>query len=125
MKIKWDFVTNSSSTAYIVTIPKKFNVTDVHSILEDTMNYVDEKEHYCEGDDMQFFEYFSINIEKLKEGQIVWNNEDPCFWSTMDYLEKKGLVITHFDTPSDGMDTLQPVKFDHLKQCIEEIEGQL
>ncbi len=129
MKIKWDFVTNSSSTAYLVCIPKNYDVKDILEVLSNTMQYEDELGEYAEDDKDKFFELVSQNIETLKNGGHIWNNEDPCFWSTEQYLREKDCIISSIDTSGDGMDLIQGVDFDKLngkmKKLGEENEDQV
>ena len=79
MKVKWDFVTNSSSTAYLVGIPKDLDVTDVHDQIGESMEYQDELGEYAEDDKDEFFKLFSKNILTLKAGDHICNNDDPCY----------------------------------------------
>ena len=124
MKIKWDFVTNSSSTAYIVTVPKNLDISDVHTVLKDDSYYIEELGETFDDDKMKFFEAFATNIERLKKGgTYLLNYDTECFWSIKDYLQAKGLIITHIDTPGDGEDVMESVSIERLKECIAQAEG--
>jgi len=73
MKIKVDFVTNSSSTSYVVFIPDKFKVTrnEAKSIYQN--GYYGQQD--AEFDD-ETFEDIERTIEELKNGEVLWTYGD-------------------------------------------------
>jgi len=111
MKLKFDFVTNSSSTCYVVLIPKPFKVDDdyLKEIFEKEQQYV------ATGEDTKFdFGYFKSEIEKsleiLRQGKdIVYldsydanDNDELVFAVLLNIISKYNLGLTEIDMPSDG-----------------------
>ena len=100
MKIKLDFITNSSSTSYIVYVPKDFNIEKFLHLARD----YDESQ----------IEAYDTTKEKLKQSSIKLMNEllkNGCideyenvleFTIIIQVLRKLDLIIVDMDTSSSG-----------------------
>lgn len=131
MKIKVDFITNSSSTAYIVFIPDNFDISDFKEVIEKSGYKGDYEEALDEydGDEAQFMEQIANNMETLRTDGHLWAEDIyMTFWSTLGYLEEKKLVIHSMDTGGGGgMDVIDAVKKEKVQEMLkrmEEYEGK-
>jgi hypothetical protein len=130
--IKTDFVTNSSSTAYIVFIPTKYYPSR-HDLMEafDNIkdNWMDDELTTEELD--KLFDEVSEVIEYLKEGNeaigFYDGYADDCtretWHSCLELCERKGFVVGSVEIPSDGCSILQGIKEENimgvLADCID------
>lgn len=137
MKIRIGFVSNSSSSSYIVTISRTFDIND-HLVLftkcllnhDECGDYIThENEDWINGNtpnDIQINEFktkhinkFNEYIELLKEGDSIWRDENYIFYQAIvDALNDLGCVIGGVDTgPDSGL--MSGVPFNTLvKQII-------
>lgn len=125
MKIKSDFVTNSSSTAYVIVVPGNFEVTDevINKKLDEWDIEEEEKESFIT-DIKKLFEFY-------KEGQAydskIKNDYDRLDSMMTDICQEKGFVIASEDV---GESTPIPISYkeiiklllqsDNLEQLLEE-----
>ena len=93
MKIKSDFVTNSSSTSYIVCIPEKFDIDMFISLLSD-MDEIDNKE--------LFYNKIKDVVKELKDyGTLDQYENELEFYRLSDLLSELELDVLSYDSPSD------------------------
>ena len=114
MKIKNGFVTNSSSTSYIVIIPKSI---DSENLLR---RFSDEEEFYDEEGEEISIESLVSHIETLKSGRMIFGDDLSCeeYEICRDVIEKAGLVFTGVDCGSDR-GSLIGVDEDHFNVFAE------
>lgn len=118
MKVKSDFITNSSSTCYMVIIPKDLEMT--------REDYISRSEDY----DPDFSEDFEILKEQyeeakkalttLKSGNPVYRGDvDFEFWALQQWLEDKDLII-QFEPAAggDGEDIISPIDLRKLREIL-------
>jgi len=113
MKIKSDFITNSSSTAYIVAIPNDFEPDQ-----EDILEYF--KEHNITGyasedwPETRILEDFSECLELLKSGDNIWNFGDEgadnrIFYTMSDICNDRGFVLSILELNSTDGNRIQGI----------------
>jgi hypothetical protein len=115
MKIKSDFVTNSSSTCYVVFVPNRFVPSD-----EEIKEAIDEEKTYWSDDEYQpLLDDFETTkeevmecIESLKEGGNIYRTDygdgvDHRIYSVVQMIvSSNGFDITSVEMTSDGGDTI-------------------
>ena len=117
MKIKSDFVTNSSSTAYVVCIPLDYVPTD-----EEIKEVYSFHRLYGAEDltDEQLFKELKFGLfDLLKEGDNLWNyGEDGThhmmFGMVADICTAREFVISVFEISNEGNNRIQGVTEEEL-----------
>jgi len=117
MKIKTDFVTNSSSTCFVVFIPNNYTVKDetIKTYIESQMTWWDDEE----GEELTSDEYVEMMraeivecLEALKQGTDIYKDNygdgvDYKVYSVIDELVGgEGFGLTSVQTSGDGLDQI-------------------
>ena len=123
MKVKNDFVTNSSSTSYIVAIPDNFDPEKYFDkFIECTLDATGESlEFINESIDKKTFCNTLIN---LSLGTNIWqDNFYETFRGFYEFFERLGFVIAEINSgPDDG--TITSVSQTKLKEIVNKLEDK-
>lgn len=130
MKRKADFVTNSSSTSYIVCVSDKYTITK-----NDIENHIWDYEIQYEGDYIEDFhdsdEFIGITIEKLNKmlhslrmGQELntYDNDYELWRLLADLLNDTNFVVAAIDSSPDD-NRIIGIPIVKLKAIINETES--
>jgi len=128
MKIKIDFITNSSSTAYIVFVPNNFEVTSTqaYEVYKDTRN----------GSDGEFtdeiFGDIEETLESLKEGDVLWsygddgNPDPPIYYAVLEICNINGFIVGTSSVGGEGNNSIIGIRqedvIDILKNNIDLVD---
>ena len=120
MKIKSDFVTNSSSTAYVVFIPNRFkaNEHEIKKFYEDEL-YIDEDPKFSP---LIIAEANEV-IEKLKEGESIWTYSDeglssPIYYTILNICQKYKMVVSSSEMGGEGNNTIFGVREEKVHEIM-------
>lgn len=128
MKIKADFVTNSSSACYVVMIPSEFKLHDHLSMLEKG-GVFNRFENYMEfsDDGIQLNRIENFFDKLLEEGNIV---EDLLFddsrlymWIVIDICRDLNLIVADYDIPHEGNNLIVNIGLTGIVDRVKEIGG--
>ena len=98
VKVKTDFITNSSSTAYIVFIPKNFTITD--SDIEDA--FIKAHGHWQEEHAPNLVDNVKGAIEDVKRGSVCHQYDEMYeFYTLLQICRENDFILQDFDLPSD------------------------
>ena len=121
MKIKTDFVTNSSSTGFIVSIPKDF-IPDKKRIIA----HFDYYDRETGGEEEKFSENkivveFNLCLDLLKDGDNLWfYGEDGTDWRIFNAMteicDENGFLIVVMDINSEGNNRIQGIKEEDINK---------
>lgn len=128
MKIKADFITNSSSHSYIIMLPKDFQIQDNLSMLE-------------KGGIFNRFDWYTgpggvseIKLDKiehffevlLEQGSILegmWEDGRVYIFIVIDICRELNLIITDYDIPHEGNNSILNVGVPSILDRVKEIGG--
>lgn len=123
MKIKLDFVTNSSSTAYVVVIPSSIKLLKSVKEIEETQNYEDALEYQYDKNKSLMLTSFNETLQELKNGDDVHYDDHQAFFLIRDYLADKGCIIKDIDmNGGGGMDVIQPITLEEIHKILNRIQ---
>jgi len=123
VKIKADFITNSSSHSYIIMLPKDFQIQDHLSMLEKGGIFHQFEEYNIEikPDRIEFF--FDILLEKGSIIEYLWEGSRLYMWVVLDICKELNLIVTEYDIPHEGNNSIFNVGLPKILDRVKEIGG--
>ena len=117
MKTRTGFVSNSSSTSFIVAIPKNMEITE-----EDRKKISDDV--YFDTEDEKFFnDVFPEAFEELKRGKIIYQYDESKIYYWLSILAKnRRIVLCDINAgPEDGfiVNAMSPDNVPILRKSLE------
>jgi len=118
MKIRRDFVTNSSSTGYIVAIPNDFYIDQEDALTKFKYHDSHRDEEWHE---TQILSEVEECIETLKEGDNLWNWSDEAtdhrvFYTIADICEEQGFTLCVFEMSNEGNTRIQGLSEEDMNK---------
>jgi hypothetical protein len=125
MKIKRDFVTNSSSTAMIVFIPEQYNLeTERIVTTEEYKDYLEDEEPTKE-EMLNIIDKITDNMNYLQLGKEIsidqYGRDKLIFF---EILSKDDLILKKIEVDGPGATTVYPITLDELKGFISKVESK-
>jgi len=111
MKVKLDFITNSSSTCYMVCLPLTLKPIKPLEVLNEW--------DYDGSTEIEALEIVTKGIAQLQNGESLLSSEDKMFWSIRNYLHENGFVLTSIETSGGGgYDIIQPIEIEKIEEFL-------
>jgi len=120
MKLRNGFVSNSSSSSFIVQIPKNFVVTK-EMVTGQAMVELWENEILDDEDtvNQKALDFLNTQIDLLKNGHELYAGYRGCdaFWAVQEILEAQDMIVMTMPGPGgDGEDVIVPFKDQRKKR---------
>lgn len=116
MKIKYDFVTNSSSTAFVVMIPNNFHTSE-----EEMKNFYDNSSD-DEIELKRLFEELPDCLESLKEGNNIchygMDGLHTIYNIILDMCSEHKFILSSLEIDGEGNNIIQGVKEETIESML-------
>lgn len=128
MKIKADFITNSSSHSYIIMLPKDFQIQDNLSMLEKG-GIFNQFEGYIGGGGVSEIEldkiehFFEVLLEQGSILEGMWEDGGVYIFIVIDICKELNLIVTDYDIPHEGNNSILNVGVPKILDRVKEIGG--
>lgn len=106
MKIRNGFVSNSSSSSFVVLVPTKFDVDQYFT--QETIDGCDgDFEAYLDEEDNFNYDQLRTDVRQMLTHRSLWAEENYDLYNVIhDVMKKAGLQLTSIDTGSGDGDTI-------------------
>jgi len=134
MKLKNDFVTNSSSTCYLIYLPDNFNIEEVLSFKErfnifspEYRNHINDiEEHHLNGEKFTHEIFIKEFNEQLIKCSVCYCDENIWFYLFRDYLENLEnenfpLLIKEISLSRNDVDVIININSKNINKKIRKI----
>ena len=120
MKIKSDFVTNSSSTAFVVMVPNSFYINE-----DEIKTYINNNydETYEEAKEVEAFDEMYDCIASLKKGDNLWSYGTDgvhftIYNSILDLCSEHKFILASLEINGEGNNIIQGVKEEIIENML-------
>jgi len=120
MKIKSDFVTNSSSTAFVVMVPNSFHINE-----DEIKTYINNNydETYEEAKEAEAFDEIYDCIASLKKGDNLWTYGTDgvhftIYNSILDLCNEHKFILASLEMNGEGNNIIQGVKEEIIENML-------
>jgi len=120
MKIKVDFVTNSSSTAYVVLVPTNF----ILKREEAEKYWGTETDNKKSMTDEQFSDVVDT-LEELRDGRSIWQyggegTPTDIYYVVLEACNRNGFIVSDSEMGGEGNNTTFGVKQEQVTEILSE-----
>lgn len=117
MKIKIDFITNSSSTGHIVAVPVDF-IADKKDIIKYFKDHDFGRETW---ENPKIIQEFYLHLDILKTGDNLWYyGNDGCdsqiFQTIIDICDDAGFLLKSFEIADEGHNCIEAIQEDDVNK---------
>lgn len=125
MKLKRDFITNSSSTAMIVFIPEHYNLEAERIVV--TKEYKDylEDEEPTKEEMLNMIDKINDDMNYLQLGEKISIDHDAKALILFEILTKDELILKEIYLDSGSEAAIYPITLDELKGFVSKAESKL
>lgn len=118
MKVKLDFVTNSSSTAYVVFIPNNFKIDK-----EETLKFLPIDDDWTEEEYNSKLDEFHELIDMLKNGEDLWTyggdgTDGELYSALLDLCGHYKFILSGCEMNGEGNNTILSVKEKDVQNIL-------
>lgn len=125
MKWKIDFVTNSSSAAYIVILPEDFKLLESIDQIKNNDYFQDALNWDFEVTEESIFNEVNACFQKLINAESVDREGygNAAFYITLEYLQEKDYVFRSIDVGGgDGISVIEPMTLEQVHQYLNKVQ---
>lgn len=128
MKIRTGFVSNSSSSSFVVLLPANLKEFEFKDLTEDCKNYLlensnesDDDEHTLEKIYTKGLENINTELRKLKQGKVLsqFNSKHGGVFECLEELLEP-YILNSFDSGGgDGEGSINPVDIKEVRRILD------
>lgn len=125
MKLKIDFVTNSSSAAYIVILPNDFKLLESVDQIKNNDYFQDSLNWDEDVTEESMFNEVNTCFQKLINGESVDREGygNAAFYTTIEYLQEKNYVFRTIEVGGgDGISVIEPMTLKQVHTYLNRVQ---